>query len=422
MRGIIFILITVLLSINTRAFPLEQAPKNKEKDKSDPQYYEPYLQLLDEVYDRMDKHYYKPVSRSTYENFVEKYKNSVLSKLTVTDSRIDMVAYRGAGLLVNHLKDPEDTFTNFIPPKKAEEYARQVYGYENDIGITGHLTDQGYIIDHVQIRSDSYLKGIKTGDVIMKIDGDEVTQLNQEEIKDLLHPPLETIVKLEIFSPEKKLVSSYEVACTEYFKETITSINTGIPGVHCLKIHSFNRKTGEDLKDWIKTLKKEKMDLLIIDLRDNPGGPPLAVHEISGIFFPPRQKLFYYKKKNTKEFGLIAPSSEITYEGPLIMLINKKSGSASELFVGTLKAYKRALVFGKEPTAGRAFLKSTFKFEDESMLAMVTGIAYLFNGEKFGMEGVSPNYVVPAENEDILKFVLDKYKEGELYPLFTPEK
>ncbi|MFC1704478.1 S41 family peptidase [Candidatus Omnitrophota bacterium] len=386
-----------------------------------PEYYKPYLQLLEEVYEKMDQYYYQPVSKKVYEVYVQKYKRSVLSKVKKTDERVDRIAYIGAGLLVNHLKDrSEDSFTNFIPPKEAKEYAQKIYGYENGIGITGALIKDGYLINHVQIRSDAHRKGIEVGDVVRAIDSNDVTLLSEEELHNLLYPPLETIVKLEVFSPIKNLTSLYEVICEEYFKETIRNIPTDIPGVYCLKIQTFNRETANDFKQYIADFLNQGIELLIIDVVDNPGGPPLAVNEISGVLTPTDTKLVYYKKKNQDPIGLIAPESNVHYTGPLIILVNKQSGSASEILAGTMKGLKRALIIGKEPTAGKAFLKSAFTFDDGSMLAMVTGLAYLFDGTKFGMDGIEPNITITTDKDNLLQIVLQKYQNGELSLLQLP--
>ncbi|MFH1767593.1 MAG: PDZ domain-containing protein, partial [Candidatus Omnitrophota bacterium] len=182
-----------------------------------PAHYAPYLELLEEVYRIMDENYYQPISEKIYAAYVEKYKKSVLAKLKNTSERIDMVAYRGAGLLVKNLKDREDKFSNFFPPKKAEEYSQLVYGYENGIGISGHKENQTYLIDYVQKRSDSYRKNIRGGDSISEIDGNKTADLTDEEIHAYLYPPLDTEVKLKVFSAKEKKTFTYEILCEEYF-------------------------------------------------------------------------------------------------------------------------------------------------------------------------------------------------------------
>jgi len=402
----------VLFALNILSAPSALA-KLPPKTGGTPDYYQPYLTLLKDVYEKMDQYYYQPVSKGVYELFVDKYKKDVLSKLKPAKKRINQIAYIGAGLLVNHLKAPEDTFTNFIPPKIAKKYAQKVYGYSQGIGITGQIKGKKYLIDYVERRSDSYKQGIRKNDLIISIENQKVSNLSLLEIDKLLHPALGKTVSLDVIHPNKK-PKHYLIKCEEFFRETITPIPTNMPKVFCLKISSFNKETANDLKDYVRQYEKDGISLLIIDLEGNPGGPPLAVYEISGIFMPEHKKLFYYKKRNKPVFGMSAPESDVKYTGPLVILINSKSGSAAELFTGTFKAYKRALIAGKEPTAGRAFLKTTFSYDDGAMLAMVIGFAYLTDGTKFGLKGVPPSLMIPKEEKNDLMFVLDKYKKKEL--------
>ena len=362
----------------------------------------------------MNQNYYQPVSKQVYNLYIDRYKESVLSKLPPAAHKIDKIAYIGAGLMVENLKNPDDEFSGFIPPKEAKEYSKKVYGYAEGIGITGNRTPEGYLIEDIEIRSDTYEQGIRAGDIILKIDEKKVTGLSDEELHNLLYPALGTIINLEILHPVKEKIAKYKVECKKFFKETVSDIPTKIPYVFCLKIEKFNKKTAEDLKRYLADFLKGKIELLIMDLRDNPGGPPLAVHELSGIFLEPKTKLFYYKKRKEIVAALTAPESEVQYQGPLAVLINKGSGSASELLAATFKEYGRALVCGKEKSAGFTFLKHAYDFDDGSMLTLITGFAYLASGTKLETEGVQPDYSVPEEASDILQFVLNKFKKGQL--------
>lgn len=371
---------------------------------------QPYLDFIAGVYDEMDKNYYKPVSREVYEVFIKKYRKKYLSGIRYKPDRTGRLAHLGAGLLVLELKDPKDTFTNFVPPKEAAEYAKKIYGYEDGLGITGNMTGEVFLIDAVEARSDAFKQGIRAGNVILALNETGVNTLTPEQINYLLYPPIGTEVRLTVAIVEKKEVKTYDLVCEEYFKETVTDVPTGIDGVYYFKINRFNKETASDLKGYIKKYGPKNISYIILDVMDNPGGPPLAVREIAGIFLPPGEKLFYYKKKNEPEFGLVAPPSDVNYGGRLVVLVDKKSGSASELLAGTLKAHKRAMVMGQEPTAGYAFLKGAKRFDDGSMLAMVTGEAFLFDGTLLGTDGVEPNYTIPAAASDVPQFVLTQIK------------
>jgi carboxyl-terminal processing protease len=172
------------------------------------------------------------------------------------------------------------------------------------------------------------------------------------------------------------------------------------------KINKFNRETANDLKSLIKKYGPDTIEYMVLDVTGNPGGPPLAVREIMGLLLNPGSKIVYYEKKDQPEFGLVSPVSDVQYKGRLIVLVDGGSGSSSEILAGALKAHKRAVIMGKENTAGSASLKSAIRFEDGSMLALLTGQSYIFDGTLLGNDGVSPSYIIPDEVTDVKAFVI----------------
>lgn len=369
---------------------------------------QPYLDFIDLVFTRMEEDYFKPVSREIYKSFIENYKRSHLSDPRTLMDDTGWLAHLGAGLLVQEIKDPDDTFTNFVPPKEAEEYARTIYGYQHGLGISGDLIENAFLITEVEIRSDAYEKGIRPGNVIMAINGIGVENMTQEEINSFLYPPLDTEVNLIVAIIDERRLENYVLVCREFFTETVEDIPTGIPGVYYFRINRFNRETADDLKNMISGHGPANIRYMILDVTDNPGGPPLAVREMASIFLNPGDQLFYYMKRNEPQFGLVTPPSDVRYTGRLMILVDGNSGSSSELLAGTLKAHRRAIVMGPGNTAGSASLKGAVRFEDGSMLALITGQSYLFDGTLVGHQGVEPDYIIPPTVTDIRAFALEQ--------------
>jgi carboxyl-terminal processing protease len=196
------------------------------------------------------------------------------------------------------------------------------------------------------------------------------------------------------------------LTCKEFFTETVENIPTGVPGISYFKINKFNRETAQDLKKYILEEGPENIDFMVLDIAGNPGGPPLAVVEIASIFLNPGDKLVYYRKKNQPEFGMVTPPSDVNYKGRLVIVVDEKSGSASEILAGSFKAHRRAILMGKSSTAGSANLKTSIRFDDGSMLALLTGQAFIFDGTPMGSSGISPDYFIPEEITDVKPFVL----------------
>ncbi len=366
-------------------------------------YFNPYLEFLNKIYLTMQDEYYLPVSEEIYNKFKEDFKNNVLIKLKDTKNPIQEIKYWGAGALVSKLKDKDDIFSNFYPPRVAEKFKSDVLGYELGIGIRGRLTKKGYLIEHVEFRSLSYKNGIRPNDIILKINDSDVLTMKEEEIQNALYPPLGAIVKLEVFFAKINKIKVCEIEVIQFFKETLSSVPTGIDKMFYVKINQFNQSTSDDLESLISSFLKKNMETLIIDLRGNGGGPPLAAMQISGIFFDPDKDLFYFQRKNRPKTVLKSGRSNVHYEGEIAILIDQNSGSASELFAGTMKSYGRAILIGSK-SAGKTFLKSMFNFEDNSMLLLVTSPAYLFDGQRYDPKGLKPDFLV-EENVELFHFI-----------------
>jgi carboxyl-terminal processing protease len=362
-----------------------------------------YIGFLEEVYQKMNENYFQPVSRERFDQFIETFKTKIYAQLKDTGKSIDFIRWRSANLMVEKLRDPQDIFSTFYPPKPAKEYEETALGIRFDLGIEGNLTDEGFVTSKVEPRSDAYAHDMRPGDIILQIAKAKVNKLTQEEIVELLTPLEGSEVKIKFKDMDKNQVRDILVKSQEYFKQTVFLVPTKAPGVFCLKIERFNRKTGEDLTVHLKFIKEHApVNGLILDLRGNPGGPPLAAREIASFFLPGGSEFAYFQKRDQPKASLDVPTipEPFKYDGPIAILVDEKSGSSSELFSGILQKQKRAVLIGQN-TAGQVFLKSMFHFDDESMLLLVTARGHHPDGSVFSFEGLTPDRrIEEAESAD----------------------
>ena len=125
-------------------------------------------QFLAKVYQTMDEHYYLPVSKAIYEKFVLEYATEKLKTLNERAKKTPDFVHLGAGLLVGKLKNPQDKYTNFVPPEKEKEFKEDAYALTEDLGIEGLKNPAGFLITRVQKHSEAFEKGLRPGDVILK--------------------------------------------------------------------------------------------------------------------------------------------------------------------------------------------------------------------------------------------------------------
>lgn len=369
--------------------------------------YQEYINFFEEVYKAMDENYYVPVTRAQYDHFIQQFNEKIYAQLKATGKSDNYVRWRSSSLLVQALKTQEDVFSEFYPPEPAKEYEQTALGRRIDLGISGEIVEQGYQVTHVEPRADSYKKGLREKDIIVRVGDQTVKGLEKSKIDELLTPLADASVQLSYLSRADQSEKMIDVVSQDYFKQTVFDVPIPLSNIFCLKIERFNQKTTEDVFRFISYyLQQGEIKGLILDLRGNPGGPPLAARELSGFFLKAGEDFAYFQKKNHPKALLDVPAipDEFKYNGPLVILIDKESGSASELFAGIMQRKKRAVLVGKN-SAGQVMLKSMFHFDDGSMVLLITSRGHHSDGMPFSFDGVTPDrYFDQNEGDEILKF------------------
>jgi len=364
-----------------------------------------HIQFFDEVYAMMDQEYYYPVTRGDLDQFVDRFKKSLYQELKDTGKSNNYVRWRSAAYLVDELINEKDTWSKFFPPKPAKAFEEEVLGVRIDLGIAGELMPLGYDISHVEPRSDAYQKGLRKHDILLTINEKVLKDLSQKEIEELLIPEVGDEVSLSFFDLSDRLERNIAVISKEYYKQTVFRIPLPVPDIYCLSVKRFNRKTSDDLLRFLTDLKSSgPIKGLILDFRGNPGGPPLAAREISAFFLEPGIQFAYFQKRGRPKSWLDVPTIDerFRYEGPMVLLVNEKSGSAAELFPGILQFRGRATVIGRS-TAGMVLLKHMFFFKDRSMVALLTGRGHYPDGQVFSFDGLNPDRTTEVEGNEMIR-------------------
>lgn len=357
------------------------------------------LAYFEEVYRKMDDNYYFEVSRDDYDRFLKVFNERIFPGLMIEGKSKDYVRWRSAAYLVDFLKQPDDLFSRFLPPKPAEKFAKEVYGQKIDLGIEGKLTSAGFEVSFVEPRSDAYALGLRENDLLIRLDGEDVLKMGGEDkIKSKLTPLAGAKVSIDYMDALRRLPHSINPVSQEYYKQTVFIKPTGVPDIYCIEIQKFNRMTNEDMARLLAWIAPRNPKGLVIDLRNNPGGPPLAALLISAFFLPNNELFAYFEGRHKPRSELMIPllPEQFHYNWPMVILVNKGTGSASELFSGIMQSRKRATVIGSD-TAGQVLLKSIFDMSDGSSFAMVVARGHFPDGRAFPFDGVKPNEMFPED-------------------------
>ncbi|MEI8344527.1 MAG: S41 family peptidase, partial [Candidatus Omnitrophota bacterium] len=183
--------------------------------------------------------------------------------------------------------------------------------------------------------------------------------------------------------------------------------DSGMPGVMLLQITHFNQVTSPDFADEVSLYGTEKLKHLILDLRANEGGPPLAAREILGFFLPKDDPLFGIARKKQRPVLLSAPEQKLSIRCPVTVLVNRRTGSAAEMFSGMLQAKKVATLVGQK-TAGATYLKSMYDYEDGATIFMITSLTFFYNRRIYPVDGLTPD-VLLDEQQNALDYALRQF-------------
>ena len=378
-----------------RSVSADSLPSSSDND------YKQYIDFFEKVYKTFEDNYYILPDRKIYDQFLKKFNSKIYAQLKSEGKSNDYVRWRSTWYLVDALRTKDDRFTQFYPPKPAVKFQHEALGEKVDLGIEGQKNDIGFLVTRVEVRSDAYDKGLREDDIILQIDGAIVKGMTQEAIENVLTPLINTKVKLSYLSNETKTQKAIEVVSKEYFKQTVFLHPVPVEGVFCLEVPKFDRMTGPDMEHYLAIIKAQDPKGLVLDLRGNPGGPPLAAEEISGFFLKGGDEFAYFQHRNNPKADLEVPvfGPQDQFTGPIVILVDDGTGSAAELFTGIMQFRGRAVVLGVN-TAGQILLKSMFPMGDGSMVALVKARGYYPDGHIFGFDGITPDKIISDAPKD----------------------
>lgn len=301
-----------------------------------------------------------------------------------------------------------DEYSEYFTKEELEEYkSNNIEGAYVGIGV--------YIIQDVEnnairviapiAESPAEEAGIRPGDYIVKIDGEEVTGEDIEEASNKMKGEEGSKVKLQILRGEETI--DLEV---ERKNVKVNHVESEIyeDKIGYLKIASFDENCSVEFEEKLEELQSKNIESLIIDLRNNGGGIVDEALAIADLFTDKDVTLLITKDKEGNE-EVRKSKTDKKVDLPVIVLTNENTASASELLVGVLKDYNIATSVGTV-TFGKGVIQELLTLPDESGLKITTNEYYTPNGNKINKIGIEPDEKVelPDEYKNVLNVPKDK--------------
>ena len=296
-----------------------------------------------------------------------------------------------------------DKYTEYISKEDMEDYRNQITGNYVGIGIYMVTNEEKNLIQVLSpIRESPAEKaGILPGDLITKIDGVEYTAEQMTVASNKIKGTSGTKVKLEILRGEKTI--EVELTRSEIHMNPITAkVLEQDSKIGYMEVLSFDTDTAKDFKTKFEQLKKQNIESLIIDLRNNGGGLVSEALDIADYIIDKGNTLLITVDKDNKE-KIEKSNSKPIIEMPIIILVNENTASASEILAGALKDYNKAKIVGTK-TYGKGVIQQLMTLQDGSGLKITIEEYFTPKRNKINGVGIEPDEVVelPDTIENIL--------------------
>ncbi|MDN4608061.1 S41 family peptidase [Sporosarcina highlanderae] len=278
-----------------------------------------------------------------------------------------------------------------------QEYEAFINGIEKrivGIGVVLEESDKGVKVISVIKDGPAFQSGLLSGDVITEVDGVSLRGKSIQAAIPLIGGEENTKVTLTIVREDSILITKV-IARAEIHLPTVEAEMLG-GNIGYIRLNSFATNSAKEMAEAVKTL--GSADGFILDIRNNGGGYLTAAQEIAG-FFPGVKQAFQIREKNKTPAIYPSVNQEMKIKGPVSLLINEYSASASEMLAVNLKEQKAAKIYG-QTSYGKGTAQSMFAFQDGSVLKLTTARFYSPKGIAVDKVGVTPN-VVTATNEEV---------------------
>lgn len=292
-----------------------------------------------------------------------------------------------------------DPYTVFFPPYEKEIFDTQVSGDFSGVGMeigekNGILTVISPLTDTPASRA-----GIKSGDLILKIDGKDTVSMSVDDAVAAIRGPKGTTVTLELQRGEGK---PFDVSVV---RDTITlpTVDATLrpDGVFVIRVYTFNALAPDKFRDALRQFAMSGSDKLVIDLRGNPGGYLEAAVDMASWFLPVGETIVTEDYGSKQLPGVERSRGYDVFDGnaSIAVLIDGGSASASEIFAGALHDHHKATLIG-EKSFGKGSVQQLFDVTPDTSLKITIAQWLTPDGISISHEGIVPDIVVPFPDED----------------------
>ena len=299
-----------------------------------------------------------------------------------------------------------DKYTEYMTSKEAEEFNKSLSG-DVGIGVGIELAKDGDIVKVVRVlpKNPAASAGILAGDVISKVNDEDVLKKSTSEVSKKIRGDSGTTVKITVIRGEEKKDFSVTRAKIENPSVELSKNN----GIATLSIYRFDSETGALAKKYAEEIKNEGISKVILDLRGNGGGYVQAAKTVASLWLE-KNALIVSEKTGSKTVEEIRATGENPLKGiKTVILLDNSSASASEIVAGALKEHKAAQIVG-EKSYGKGSVQTTIDMPDGALLKVTIAKWFTPSGKNISNNGISPD--IEIKNPEGQSYLLNDIQKN----------
>ena len=287
-----------------------------------------------------------------------------------------------------------DPHSSFLDPEMYREMQVETSGSFGGLGIEITLRDDILTVVTPIDGTPAYRAGIQPGDRIVKIEGLSTKDMQLTDAVKRMRGKPGTKITISVVREGWTEAKDFDIVREQIHVQSVRNQELE-PGIEYIRLRQFQEQTSADMETALEKFSKAgKIQGLVLDLRNNPGGLLTSAVEVSEKFLEPGQLVVYTEGRVRNQNMRFQSSAKRSYTGfPIVVLVNQGSASASEIVAGALQDWGRAVILGTQ-TFGKGSVQTIIPLSDGSGLRLTTAKYYTPKGRSIHGKGLTPDIIV----------------------------
>jgi carboxyl-terminal processing protease len=294
----------------------------------------------------------------------------------------------------------DDPYTTFLEPQPRQREKEDLSGRFGGIGAVVSQAEDGSIVLDPMTGLPAEKAGVQQGDIVIRVDDTDITpEMTPSDVASLVRGEVGTIVRLTLRRAGRDEPIVIEIERQEIPSPSVEwRLLEEAVGLGYIRIMIFTGRTGAELQEALDDLVDQGMTRLVLDLRGNGGGLLGAAIDVASEFLDGGVALYQVQKGPPDQTARARGGGRYT-EGPLVVLVDGGTASASEIVAGALRDRGRAILVGQK-TFGKGLVQSVFDLSDGSSVHITSAQWLTPNRHEITGQGLMPDLEVGITEED----------------------